>query len=349
MRRSGVLVMSTLGVGDVILAQPLLEAIRRARRDRLVVLARAGSPAALARRFGLADAVVDYVPRWADRLKRGVLLAPWIMRQRFSLVLTTTGMNPYYSAVMALVSGATLRVSEARGRMRWAWTDLVEVPEKAHVVVRNQALCRAAGFHAGVIPRFVPDDVELARARNLLGSDGCWVAVTPGSNQSISHKRWPLDRFVELILRLRQGGARIVLLGGPDEQDMCARLSARTAGDGVTDLIGATDIGTAAAVLSGCRAAVGNDGMLLHLAAAVGTPTIAIFGPSDPALYAPVGPRSVVVREDLPCSPCDGRLPRGCQERRCVLSIGVDDIETRIHTLLDDDRGVRPSVGVGAG
>ncbi|MBN1423558.1 glycosyltransferase family 9 protein [Candidatus Fermentibacteria bacterium] len=341
MTRSGVLVMSTLGVGDILLAQPLLEALRRARSDRLVVLARAGSPADLARRFRLADTVVDYVPRWPHRLTRGAALAPWIMRQRFSLVLTTTGMNPYYSALMAMASRAPLRIGEGRGWMRWAWTDMIAVTPRTHAVKRNQALGRAAGVNSGVTPRIVPYEMELEHARDLLGSDGCWIALSPGSNRHIAHKRWPLNRFAELVLRLRGRGAQIVLLGGPDEGDMGRQLTTQTGDDGITDLIGATDVGTAAAVLSRCRIAVGNDGMLLHLAAAVGTPTIAIFGPSDPELYAPVGPHSIVVKRSLSCSPCDRRLPRGCPERHCLMGIEVDEIVERLEPFITC-RPIRP-------
>ncbi|MCU0613234.1 MAG: glycosyltransferase family 9 protein, partial [Candidatus Eisenbacteria bacterium] len=104
--------------------------------------------------------------------------------------------------------------------------------------------------------------------------------------------------------------------------------------NGITELIGATDVGTAGAVLSRCRVAVGNDGMLLHLAAAVGTPTVAIFGPSDPTLFSPVGTHSMVVRRALDCAPCDKRLRRGCPERRCLVGIEVSEVTEAVNGLV---------------
>jgi len=339
--------MNTQGVGDVLLAQPLLEALRRAGNERLVVLARAGSPAQLARRFGVADRVVDYVARWPDRLWGAISLAPWIARQRFRCVMTTTGLNPYYSGIMALASGAPVRINERRG-LAWIWTDTVEVTNGTHRVARNRALGIAAGVDAGLVPRFAPNEEEMARCRALVREHGMLIALSPGSNRTIAHKRWPLDKFAGLVVQLREKGAHIVVLGGPDEREIGRQLTALAGTSRLTDIVGATDVGTAAAVLSRCRAVIGNDGMLLHLAAAVGTPTVAIFGPSDPRLFAPVGGRGIVVRRDLPCSPCDHLRRRGCDERPCLAGIEVSEVMSAVDLALasggpGQSRNGRPS------
>ncbi|MCU0612174.1 MAG: hypothetical protein MUE60_10345, partial [Candidatus Eisenbacteria bacterium] len=236
MRRSGTLVLCTLGVGDVLLAQPLLAALREGLDGRLVVLARAGSPAQLARRLGIADLVVDYVARWPHRVKGGLTLSPWIAHQHFSLVLTTTGLNPYYSGLMALASNAPDRVSERRGHMTWAWTHVVDVQTGTHTVDRNRSLGQAVGVTAGTVPRMSPSPAEMDRARLLLGDHDVCIAVTPGSNKTIAHKRWPLDKFAALIVRLRTAGAHVVVLGGPDEGDMGRQLTGMTGTNGITEL-----------------------------------------------------------------------------------------------------------------
>ena len=334
MRRSGIFVMSTLGVGDVLLAQPLLQALREATSERIVVLARAGSPAQLTQRLGIADHVVSYVARWPHRLWGGAGLAPWIASQRFDRVMTTTGLNPYYSGLMALATGASVRIGERRGRLPWIWTDAVEVAPGAHMVVRNQALGIAAGVKAGLLPRFAPDERELAQSGVLVGDHRMVIALAPGSNRTIAHKRWPIGRFAELVTQLSQRGAHVVVLGGLDERDVGRQLAAQAGQSGLTNLVDATDVGTAAAVLARCRLAVGNDGMLLHLAAAVGIPTVAIFGPSDPALFAPRGPLSFVVRKNLPCSPCDDLHPGGCATRPCLEGIEISEVMDAIDGAL---------------
>ncbi len=332
--RRGTLVLCTLGVGDVLLAQPLLEAVRASEGNRLVVLARAGSPASLARRLGLADLVIDYVARWPHRAWGGPVLATWIARQRFRVVLATTGLNPFYAAVMAWASGAPVRVGEDRGRFARAWTARVRVDPSSHMTVRNQALGRAVGVEAGLRPRLVPTSEERCRASRIVPDHPFLVGLAPGSNRTLAHKRWPVERFAELAKRLTARGAHVVVLGGPDERDLGARLGQASGAIG-TDAVGATDVGSALAILSRCRVVIGNDGMLMHLAAAVDTPTVTVFGPSDPRLFAPVSPRGIVVRKPLPCSPCDHGRPGGCEDRPCLTDLGVDDVMHAVQEALE--------------
>lgn len=326
MSRSGILVLSTLGVGDVLLAAPLFEALRMSTKERIVLLARAGSPAELARRLGYADLVVDYVARWPHRLWGGLTLLPWVARQRFRVVMATTGLNAHYCGMVALASSAPIRIGERRGAWTRAWTRLVEVDPTAHIVACNKAIGLAAGVEAGDSPRFTPNDRERAAAEELVPGEKPSIALAPGSNRSIAHKRWPVEKFGLLAVGLRERGARVIVLGGPDEHEIGHRIRSHAGGRDVVDLIGATDVGTAAGVLSRCRAAIGNDGMILHLAAAVGIPTVTIFGPSDHRRFAPRNPRGVVVRRELPCSPCDDRRGHRCAERHCLQAIEVDDV-----------------------
>src|SRR6266849_9119982 len=133
------------------------------------------------------------------------------------------------------------------------------------------------------------------------------LAIGPAANWR--GKQWRAERFAELACRLTAAdgplpGARIAVLAAAHERAQAMPLlsampAARVPGD-VIDLVGRTDLLTAAAVLRRCAMFIGNDTGLMHIAAAAGTPTLGLFGPSPVAQYAPWGSRSAVVRTSLP-------------------------------------------------
>ena len=129
-------------------------------------------------------------------------------------------------------------------------------------------------------------------------------------------KQWPETRFREVAERLvRDRSASIVLTGTSGERAQVDIVKAGLPPDRVVDLSGDIDLLTAAAVVAELDLFVTGDTGPMHLANAVGTPIVAVFGPSDPRRYAPRGPRDTVVRIDLPCSPCN-RIRR--PPERCV-------------------------------
>jgi ADP-heptose:LPS heptosyltransferase len=163
------------------------------------------------------------------------------------------------------------------------------------------------------------------------------IGVFPGSQAS--SRRWGAGRFRDLVARLRGAGHPVVVFGGPGER----ALTAEVAGDQATDLGGRTDLALLASGLSACRLLVTNDSGPMHLAAAVGTPVVALFGAGDPAETGPLGPAHQVIRHaGLPCIACRrnacprrGRgnfLPRA--ERECLELITVDEVMGRVHAAL---------------
>lgn len=128
---------------------------------------------------------------------------------------------------------------------------------------------------------------------------GSYVCLLPGSTWA--SKAWPAAHFRELVAKARAEGWDTVLLGSPNE----AALGAEIAGSEALNLCGQTSLKEAAAWLRGARAAVGNDSGLSHLAAACGTPIVALYGATDPTGSAPWGPRCrALVKEGIPCAPC---------------------------------------------
>jgi len=143
---------------------------------------------------------------------------------------------------------------------------------------------------------FMPDDS--VRAAALVPGGTPFVALGPTANWA--RKVWPSDRFVHLarMLTAPDGllpGARIVILGGPGEQERGMAAPVLAALPNAVDAVGQIELPEAAALLSRAALFVGNDSGLMHLAAASGAPTIGVFGPTPASEYAPVGPRAMAV------------------------------------------------------
>jgi ADP-heptose:LPS heptosyltransferase len=189
----------------------------------------------------------------------------------------------------------------------------------AHTIDNARRLVHAAVGRAPDAPApwtlRLPDDLRLEASRVLASLQGrLKVGLHVSGGRAI--KQWPETRFRELAERLvRDRSAGIVLTGTPGDRAQVDLVRTALPPDRVIDLSGHAGLLKAAAVIAQLDLFITGDTGPMHLANAVGTPVVAVFGPSDPRRYAPRGPRDTVVRIDLPCSPCNRiRRPPG----RCV-------------------------------
>jgi heptosyltransferase-2 len=153
---------------------------------------------------------------------------------------------------------------------------------------------------------------------------GGYICLMPGSVWP--SKAWPPGHFRGLAQKALRSGLDVVVLGTAAERPLGDSI---LEGSGI-NLCGQTDLRRAAAWLHGARAAIGNDSGLSHLAAACGTRTIAVFGPTDPAASAPWGPGVTTLRpQGLPCPPC---LRRECPlpERGCMEGVAPETVWERV-------------------
>jgi heptosyltransferase-2 len=203
--------------------------------------------------------------------------------------------------------------------------------DPAHVVDRYIAALGPLGVSARRrLPRLYPNARHRERARSLLlgagwDGEGALVALAPGARWST--KAWPADSWVELVNRINYNFSWFpVFLGGGEEKDLCAGILAEVGGRGA-NLAGETSILETAALLADCSVLATNDSAPLHIADAVGTPVVALFGPTARGFgFYPLGPRDVVLEEDLPCRPCSLHGSRACSEghHRCLQGIGAE-------------------------
>ena len=166
------------------------------------------------------------------------------------------------------------------------------------------------------------NDAARLLARGWPG-DGPVAAVHAGA--SWEFRRWPAARFADVCRELERRGFAAVLVGGPDDRPVSRAVAERAGLRPERNLAGETDLPTAAAVLERCALLVANDGGLMHLAAAQGTPVVGIFGPQTPETFGPLGERSRALWKQRDCSPCE---QRHCiwNRSRCLEPIETGDV-----------------------
>lgn len=166
-----------------------------------------------------------------------------------------------------------------------------------------------------------------------VGSDR-FVVVAPGSKSDL--KKWPVERYAALADKISlNDGCKVVLVGDkadtPDAQKMTA--SMRT---GALDLTGRTTYEELRAVLGRAAMLVTNDSAPLHIADALGTPVLAIFGPTEPRKYGPRGPQSLVARKRVFCQPCEKAQCRYATHE-CLRDLGVEQVYAKARQILSDE------------
>lgn len=340
------LVPQTSFLGDVVLTTPLLAALRaRLRPRRLAVLVRPDAVPLVAGHPAVDDVLVD-AKHGADRGLRGLLgVAGRLRRERFDLVV-----SPHRSlrtAVVLALAGIPRRIGFDESRGAWLFHETVHRDRRRHDVERNLALLAPFGGPASERPRLhVPVGAEARRRATALLGDAARPLVGLAPSSVWATKRWTEAGFAAVAAALHGDGATIVLLGGPGEEARTRRIAAAACVP-VLDLTGRTDLATFVAVVDALDVLVANDSAPMHVAAARGTPVVAVFCATTPALgYGPWGDAAIVVEADLACRPCarhgGAACPRGTDD--CRLLVEPASVVAAVHELLG-----RPSDRAAAG
>lgn len=207
-----------------------------------------------------------------------------------------------------------------------------------HKVERNLALAsHALGTPLPYVAPGFPRTPEVrAQADALLEAAELsrgFVVLHPGTSGFGAFKRWPADRFAALGRRLVEGGDTVVITGSPDEQPLAEAVAAGM--DGCATVLATPSLPVLAEVIARAGFFVAGDTGPLHLAALLHTPLLGLFGPKDPAVYAPYGLRSdarpgtlpVVTQADVACRPC---TLRQCDAPLCMTTMGVEDVHAAV-------------------
>jgi heptosyltransferase-2 len=239
------------------------------------------------------------------------------------------------SAIIALLTGARERVgfdTEGRGLLM---TTRVPYRHNRHEVQNFLEVLRADGIT--VADEYLelwtePKEEEAARKLMLnegIGAGERLVAIHPFS--AVVERGWPLENFAELAQRLsREAGCRPIVVGGAGDSETFNQVR-HLFGEGAIDLVGKCTLRETIALLKHCVLFVGNDSGIMHLAAAAGTPLVALFGPQSPVKFGPWSSRAKVIYKGMKCSPCRQKFFSECEPSArmrpaCMEAISVEEV-----------------------
>ena len=309
-RAPRIAIIKLSSLGDVVHALPVARALRRALPGAHLTWVVEAREYAILRDHPDLDAVVPVDTRlwrrliWSPSGTREVLgkvarLRERIRRVSFDVAIDLQGLLK--SGLLTAYTGAPMRIGFSAGRCRERWNALftnrhVTPPASArHVVEQYLALLDPLGIEPGSAEFHVPVPATAERRmEELLVKEGVkpgdrLVAINPGAGRAT--KRWAVARFSALAERLAsEAGARLLLLWGPDEAFMARDIALALPGHSAL-LAPPTDLGELAALLRRCRLMIANDTGPLHLAAALGTPALGLFGPTSAERNGPYGSR----------------------------------------------------------
>ncbi len=334
-------------IGDVVMISPAVRALRAHYRGaRIALLAKSWALDTL-RGDPVYDDLIEYDSAGRHRGLRGRLgLAAALRRQHFDLAILFQ--KAFDAAVLAFLAGARHRVGLATDRRAFLLTHALEPPPAdTHHVEVFLGIARSLGCPIeDPYPSFHLRPVDRDRAAALLAEAGLathapLLAFHPGASKE--PRAWHPQRFAELGRRLALSyGARIVLLGSAMEHDLLRRIADDLPpGQALVPPPGLS-IKLSGGILERCHLFVGNDSGPMHVAAALGVPTVGIFGPGTPRRTRPItkSGRVVTVGRDYPCSPCRQDFFRECppspaSKPFCLEEVGVDEVERAAVGLLE--------------
>jgi len=320
------LVIAPNWIGDAVMSLPVVKALERDDPGRrLAVLARPG-PAAIYRAEGSAGDVLvtTGLPTALRAAARGRFGEAWLLP------------NSFRAALLPFLAGIPERIGYATdGRAAFLTRGLPPPPRTSHQLRDYDALLESRSVAPDLAPPRLPvppeaaDMAAFALARAGLPPNRPLVLLAPGAAFGWT-KRWPAEQFGGLGRLLLEGGLLCAVVIGPGEEPLAER--ARVAAGGYLPALGADlDPMGVAALAARALVLVANDSGPMHLAAAVGTPVVAMFGPTDPGRTGPSGVPSAVLDRYVFCSPC---YRKECPYRHeCMREIELEDVYAAVRRL----------------
>lgn len=323
-----ILILKPSSLGDIVHAMPALAALRdRFPRAHIAWLVKRQWLGLLERVEGL-DAIWPVEPG----LRGWLSVIPRLRAERFDLVMDLQGL--FRSGTLAWLAGCRTRIGFVDGREGSSLFYTHRVPVRIrdmHAVDRYLQVAAALGAKAERGPEFrfrFPsedrDEVGRLLSRHGVSPGAAWIAVSVSARWPT--KRWPQEFFATALDHLqRDGVGRVALIGGPDERDDAQRVRSLMQTDPI-DLTGGTTLQLLPALLRSASLLLTNDSGPMHIAAAVGTPVVALFGPTSPVLTGPYGLNHRALTRAIPCSPCFSRRCRNPIQLECLRTLSPEHV-----------------------
>ena len=336
---SKVLVRATNWLGDAVMSLPAIRSIRRIfPHAHLAVLARPWVADLYARETAI-DRVIPYPggQGWSGRRA----MARSLRAERFDGAILLQ--NAFDAALIAWMAGIPERIGYNRDGRGWLLTRAIAVPEPGDLPRHERfyylELLRRAGMmeHFPACPEIRLEGTAAARAAGrarlaAMGIGGEALGISPGAAYG-NAKRWLPERFAEAAAEL---GMPVIVCGSKAERPLCEEVARLVRGYGreAFNLAGETSLREFIDLTAACRLVLTNDSGAMHVASALGVPTVTVFGATDDTTTGPTGALARVVREHAECSPC---LLRECPiDHHCMTRVTSARVAGVARELLEE-------------
>ena len=331
-----ILIVAPSWVGDTVLAQPLFMRLKTRTPDLVLDVLAPPATAALLARMPEVDDVIENPFQHGElkvfaRRRLGLSLKARDYERAIVLPNSLKSALPPYFASIAERTGY-------RGEMRGGLLNDVRKLDEKRLPLMVERFAALAEKPGAPLPRPVPRPrltVDQRNRRGLLerlelAVDRPIVAFCPGAEYGPA-KRWPASHFAALADFVEAAGGTVWLIGSPKDAAIGEEIRAAARARGVHNLCGRTSLADAVDLLAAAAIVVSNDSGLMHVAAALDRPLIALYGSSSPAFTPPLSPNATIVRLGLECSPCFEReCPLG--HLHCLTQIAPERVWSEIRT-----------------
>jgi len=322
---SKILIRATNWVGDAVMCLPALGAIRERFPGAHIAILAKPWVADLYRRESFADEVILY--NLASRWK----MARELRARRFDCAILLQ--NAFEAALIAWLARIPNRIGYRRDGRGLLLTQAIAVPKRGEIPRHERFYYLELLRRAGIVDR-LPESTAIRLTPPAGDRKKKIVGVSPGAAYG-SAKQWLPERFAEAAGTLATArGAAIALFGSQSERALCTQVAALLRAHAVTNHAGKTTLAQFIELAAQCELFLTNDSGAMHIASALGVPTVAIFGATDDIATGPTGINARVVRQQVECSPC---LLRECPiDHRCMARVSTDRVVKEATSLLLD-------------
>jgi len=339
-RPSNIAVLMTQGIGDVVCSTVIISGLRKAYPDCSITgILKSKIEASVFGGTTALDGVIFFDPNKPQSAAQKAHFVWKIVRSRFDTFIVPTDLDAIKSPLLALISGASNRVGERAASAGRFYTRSVPRDVTEHKVLSNRRIVDAAGGANDALPSVYYSDDDRQFIESFLQRHGLaahekpLVIIHPGSGPVEHHKRWNRNGFARAASLLEaESNAAVIFVGGRDEVALCDEIVAKVPG-GAISVAGKFELRQTAALFRLAAAALGSDSGMMHVAAAVGAPTVVIFGPTDPSRTAPFH-ASKILWKKIHCSPCYPGLPLGCGNTVCLEQITPNEVVEAVKSVI---------------